>query len=43
MVQQLLVAIDNSPESWRAFDVAISLAERSNSGVRVVHVAPGPA
>lgn len=42
MVQQLLVAIDNSPESWRAFDVAISLAERSNSGVRVVHVAPGP-
>ncbi len=42
MVQQLIVAIDHSPESWRAFDVAVSLAARAHSGVRVVHVAPGP-
>ena len=42
MVQQLIVPIDHSPDSWRAFDVAIALATRSDSGVQLVHVAPGP-
>jgi nucleotide-binding universal stress UspA family protein len=42
MIQQLIVPIDHSPDSWRAFDVAISLAARSDSGVQLVHVAPGP-
>ncbi len=42
MIQQFIVSIDHSPDSWRAFDVAVALAARTNSGVHVVHVAPGP-
>ncbi len=42
MTQQLIVSIDHSPDSWRAFDVAVALAARTRSSVHVVHVAPGP-
>lgn len=42
MVQHLIVPFDGSPEAWRAFDVALSLAEHSGSTVRVVQVASDP-
>lgn len=42
MVKSLIVPFDGSPESWRAFDVALSLAERSESTVRLVEVASDP-
>lgn len=42
MSKQLIVPIDHSQDSWRAFDVALALADRSDRGVHLVHVAPGP-
>ncbi len=42
MVQHLIVPVDGSPDSWRAFDVALSLAGRTGSDVRVVEVANDP-
>lgn len=43
MVQHLIVPVDGSPESWRAFDVALALAARTRTDVRVVEVAYDPA
>lgn len=42
MVQQLIVPVDDSPDSWRAVDVALALAARLQSGVHLVHVTPDP-
>ncbi len=42
MVQQFIVPVDDSPDSWRAFDVALTLAARSHSGIHLVHVTPEP-
>ncbi|MEP1125331.1 MAG: universal stress protein [Ilumatobacter sp.] len=42
MVQHLIVPVDGSPESWRAFDVALPLAERTGSDIRIVEVAGDP-
>ena len=42
MVKQYIVPIDHSPESWRAFDVALTIATRSKSDICIVHVAPEP-
>lgn len=42
MVQHLIVPVDDSAESWRAFDVALALATRSDSSVRIVEVASDP-
>ncbi len=42
MVQHLIVPVDGSSESWRGFDVALALAKRSDSDVRVVQVADDP-
>jgi len=42
MSKQLIVPIDHSQDSWRAFEVALALADRSDRGVHLVHVAPGP-
>lgn len=42
MVQHLIVPVDGSTDSWRAFDVALSLAHRTGSDVRVVEVASDP-
>lgn len=39
MVQHLIVPVDGSTDSWRAFDVALALAERTASSVTVVEVA----
>lgn len=43
MVQHLIVPVDGSSVSWRAFDVALALAKRADSDVRVVEVASDPA
>ncbi len=43
MVPQLIVPVDESAESWRAFDVALQLAAHTRSDVRVVEVATDPA
>jgi len=42
MVKQLIVPVDDSSDSWRAFDVALRLAARADSSVSVVHVASDP-
>ena len=42
MVQHLIVPVDNSSESWRAFDAALALAARTGSDIRVVEVASDP-
>ncbi len=42
MVQHLIVPVDGSSASWNAFDVALRLAKRSNSSIRVVEVACDP-
>lgn len=42
MAQHLIVPVDGSPESWRAFDVARSLAVRCGGRVRVVQVSWDP-
>jgi nucleotide-binding universal stress UspA family protein len=42
MVQQFIVPVDDSPDSWRAFDVALILAARSHIDVHLVHVTPDP-
>lgn len=42
MTQQLIVPVDGSPDSWRAFDVALALAARRGCGVRIVEVATDP-
>ena len=42
MLQHLIVPVDGSTESWRAFDVALALAARSRSDVRVVEVQRDP-
>lgn len=41
-MQQLIVPIDGSPESWKAFDVALSLARRCDATVKLVEVIPSP-
>lgn len=38
MVQHLIVPIDGSADSWRGFDVALRLAQRCDSDVRIVEV-----
>lgn len=38
MVQHLIVPIDDSPESWSAFDVALALARRIDADVVVVQI-----
>lgn len=43
MVQQLIVPVDGSDTSWRAVDIALSLARRIDAGVRVVEVVFSPA
>lgn len=43
MVQHLIVPVDGSAGSWRAFDVALQLAARADATVRVVEVASDPA
>lgn len=43
MVEHLIVPIDGSGESWRAFDVALGLATRSHCDVRVIEVQSDPA
>jgi nucleotide-binding universal stress UspA family protein len=42
MIKQYIVPIDHSPESWSAFDVALSFATRAGSQVHLVHVASEP-
>lgn len=42
MVTHLIVPVDGSQESWRAFDIALALARRSRSNIRVVEVAWEP-
>lgn len=42
MVQQFIVPVDDSPDSWRAFDAALTLAARSHSGIHLVHVTADP-
>lgn len=41
-MKQLIVPVDGSPASWRAFDVALTLAPRSGSDIRLVEVATDP-
>lgn len=43
MVQQLIVPVDGSEASWRAADVALSLARRADANVRIVQVVFDPA
>lgn len=43
MVQHLIVPVDGSDTSWRAVDVALSLARRIDAGVRIVEVVFSPA
>lgn len=42
MVQQLIVPTDGSLASWKAFDVALELAERLDVGVNLLEVATDP-
>lgn len=42
MIRHLIVPIDGSTESWRAFDVALALATRARSDICVVEVAGDP-
>jgi nucleotide-binding universal stress UspA family protein len=42
MDQRLIVPVDGSDTSWKAFDVALSLARRTSSPVRVVEVVFSP-
>ena len=42
MVQHLIVPVDGSSQSWKAFDVALALAVRCDADIRVVHVAFEP-
>jgi nucleotide-binding universal stress UspA family protein len=42
-VKDLIVPVDGSPESWVAFDVALSLARRCDATVRLVEVVFAPA
>lgn len=42
MVQHLVVLVDGSSVSWRAFDVALALAHRSGGDIHVVEVACDP-
>ena len=42
MVQHLIVPVDGSLVSWRAFDVALGLARRAGGDVRVIEVACDP-
>lgn len=42
MIQHLIVPVDGSPDSWRAFDVALLLARRIDCDVRLVEVACDP-
>lgn len=42
MVQHLIVPVDGSKESWKAFDVAHSLAVRCDADIRVVQVEYDP-
>lgn len=41
-IRQLVVPIDGSPCSWKAFDVAMALAERSGTDVWLIVVAEAP-
>ncbi len=42
MVQHLIVPVDGSPESWRALEVALPLAARTGSDIRIIEVASDP-
>ena len=42
MDQRLIVPVDGSDASWKAFDVALSLARRTSAPVRVVEVVFSP-
>jgi len=42
MVQRLIVPVDGSDTSWRAVDVALSLARRTTSSVHIVEVVFSP-
>lgn len=42
MVKHLIVPVDGSADSWRAFDVALALATRARTDVRVVDVEYDP-
>jgi nucleotide-binding universal stress UspA family protein len=41
-VKHLIVPVDGSSESWRAFDVALSLARRCDASIRLVEVVFAP-
>lgn len=42
MIGRLIVPVDGSSVSWEAFDVALALAERVGTGIRLVEVATDP-
>ena len=42
MDRELIVPVDGSSTSWRAFDVALALAERFGNAVSVLEVACDP-
>ncbi len=42
MVQHLIVPIDDSPESWTAFDVALALSARVTADILVVQIESDP-
>ncbi len=42
MIRHLIVPIDGSPESWRAFDVAVGIARRCSASIRLVEVEYDP-
>jgi nucleotide-binding universal stress UspA family protein len=42
MVQRLIVPVDGSDSSWRAVDVALSLARRTTSSIHIVEIVFSP-
>ncbi len=42
MVQHLIVPIDGSPTSWRGFDIACALAQRTRAEVELVQIESDP-
>lgn len=42
MVERLVVPVDGSEQSWRAFDVALSLARTCDARIDIVHVLMDP-
>ncbi len=41
-IRRLVVPVDGSPLSWKAFDVAMALAERSGTDVSLIEIAESP-